>query len=619
MAEGLPGPPARDPPATPARALELTAEGLRRRFLLVVPASRVAALHAVRLRELGLDAAPEAPAPPPGASAWAPQVRARVAASALEDACRQAAQDALDSLLRRLPIRPWGSARFDILAGPPDGDLILRAEFWTMPDIAPPDPSALRVERLVAEPDPDEVDRALLALAASRGESVELAAGEPARPGDEVVCDVSARLLPAENRIPQAGVSGAKTGTPGRLPDGWSFGDNGAGLSHEVLEVDAVADPPHIRLRVFGTTQAEGQSYVIFHAARAIPAGPGAMWVGSVAVRPVGEPAGLRASKLRLQSQPASGEGSLRRKDAALTLRAAAGFVRCHVSDKLVEPDTAFLRMPLLFDHAAGAVDFSLDIAAPRLVEGLDLGQDAAVPLPEFSGRGQRFRIGEATDALGLAPHLAGIGAGESREVTLRLPRGIEDRALAGREALFAVRALAVRRRATACLDDALAAALGFAGLEAMRGFVAGRVAERHARLSEWQAQAALLDALVAAAGEIPLSEAAVRAEFAQFWTRLSRAAESRNEPPPSREKVLALVLRRLRIALLLGAVARRHGLAPDEAELRRAAAASGAGADREAVRRQAIEACAIAFLMRHAQITERRVPAAELRARAGE
>ncbi|WP_408612007.1 hypothetical protein, partial [Falsiroseomonas oryzae] len=187
---------------------------------------------------------------------------------------------------------------------------------------------------------------------------------------------------------------------------------------------------------------------------------------------------GLRGAKLRLEAQPASATGALRRKDAALALRDAAtdfalprgsgGFARCYVSDKTIDPATAFLRMPLLFDHAAGPVDFTLDIAAPRLVEGLDLGQDAVVPLPEFSGRARRFEPG-APDPAGLAPHLVGLAAGEMRDIALRLPDDLEDRALAGRQAGFGIRVLAVLRRRPAVPTEELARATGFDSLAALR------------------------------------------------------------------------------------------------------------------------------------------------------
>lgn len=603
MAEAVSTSPPAARPVT-ARIMELSPDGLRRRFLLVVPAAHVLAERDRRLQEIGQ-----------AAQDWSEPVRARLAESALVEACRRAGDAALAQVLPRLGLAPVGAPRLDALAGPPDGDLILRAEVWTMPEVRAPDPATLRIERLVTRPDAAEVERATAALAAGLSRLAEVPPGTPAEAGDELGCDIAATLLPAENRIPQPSLRGAELGRPGRLPEGWSFGDNGAGLAHEVLEVAAGADPPHLRLRVHGTAATDGQSFVIFHPARSIAVDPGASWVGSVAVRPVGPPTGLRGAKLRLQSQPDTGEGSLRRKDSALRLVSGSEtLVRCYVSDKMIEPGTAFLRMPLLFDHAAGEVDFTLDIAAPRLVEGLDLGDAGAVPLPEFSGRGRRIVAG-AADGTGLAARLLGVRAGESREIALRLPHALEDRALAGRQALFSVRVASVQRRLPPPLDDALARSLGFADLVAMRAAVAERVALGHRVLSERQARRALLDALLAAAGEIPLPRGAVLAELAALWPQLAEAARKAGEEPPSQPAAMALAARRLRISLLLGAVARQHGLEPSPAELEEAAGAERAAPE---ARQRVGEERAIAFLMARARVTERIVTSAELAARAG-
>ncbi|WP_372624055.1 hypothetical protein [Falsiroseomonas sp.] len=604
---------AEPPPEPSARVLELSGDGLRRRFLLVVPEAQVNARRDRRLAELGLDR-------PDTQSEWSAAVRERIATTALADACEHVGAQALGALLRTRGLRPAGTPRLVTLAGPPDGDLILRAEFWTLPEVIPPDPAALRITCLVARPDATEEDRALAALAAMRAVRRELPPGAGAAPGDEVVCDIAARLLPPENRIPQPGLAGAMPGAPGRLPDGWSFGDNGAGLAAEVLEVAAEADPPYIRLRVHGTAKADGQSFVIFHPARTIAATAGGSWVGSVMLRPVGEPIGLRGSKLRLESQPTSGEGSLRRKDAALTLR-GSGFARCYVSDRLIEAETALLRMPLLFDHAAGPVDFRADIALPRLVEGLDLGQEQLVPLPEFSGRARRFTLGGPPDPAGLAPHLAGIAAGEAREIRLTLPQALEDRAIAGHAALFAVRATAVLRHAPPPLDDALAQAMGFPDLGALRGSVARHVAQRHAALARRQARRAVEDALIAAAGEIALPPDVVRAEFATLWPRLAAAAQQRAAAPPEQEAVMALAARQLRARLLLAAIAERHGLNALDADMRTAEAEAdrtGGAPPDDALRARALEEAAMRFVLGAAQVTRREVSVEELAAAAG-
>lgn len=184
------------------------------------------------------------------------------------------------------------------------------------PEVTPPDPAALVLERLVADPDTATHDQ---------GDAwASLPPGTPAQPGDLLVCDIEATLDPQPNRITQPGLLGARPGNlgsaaAGSLPKTWFFGDNGAGLSAELLAVAEQEDPPHLRLRVHGTAPADGQSYVMFHDSRAIVAEPGSTWAGSLALRLGGAtPIGLRGGKLRIYSQPAEGGRTLQRKDAAL-------------------------------------------------------------------------------------------------------------------------------------------------------------------------------------------------------------------------------------------------------------------------------------------------------------
>ena len=573
------------PPARRAtRFRELAPRGATRRFLLTVPHARVQQLRDRRLRELRLVPDTEAHDADPRRAA----LNRRLLASVLDECRQAAARDAVAAVVRHLGLQPAGEPRLAILPTPAGGDLVLRAEIQAMPQPEPPDPATLRIERLVARPDPGEVERELAALCAVWSD---LPPGAGAGPGDVVVCDIAARLEPAANRLPNPTIADAQAGAPGRLPRGWCFGNNGSGLACEVLEVAREAAPPHLRIRLHGTAAAEGQSYVMFHPEQGIPAVPGSSWAGSLSLRQAGPACGLRGGKLRIYTKPAEGGRTLRRKDCALPADSALGFARVYVSDSFAAPETAFLRMAMLFDHAAGPVDFAFDLALPRLVEGLDFGLETPLPLPLLSGQARRIEIGSGPDPAGLAPHLAGMRPGESRELLLRLPATIPDRTLAGQPASFAVRATAILRRRVPAPDDALAAALGFASLAALRAHAAARVADRHAELARRQLRSAALDALLAAGGAFDLPEEALRGELAAIWPRLSAEAASRGEAP-CEEEAKALAARNLRLRLLLRAVARRHGIA-------------GEG--------EALEDRVLAFLLDRAQITGREASAAAL------
>jgi len=586
-------------PAEATRYLELATDGANRRFLLAIPATRVLALRDTRLAELRLPPEPSEGAADPALVA----LRGRIAASALADACRLAGEEAANAVIRRLGLRLIGTPQTQALAAPPDGELVLRVSVATMPELAAPDPAALVLERLVVPPDPEEPARVLAALAESRSAWRPRPPGSAAERGDAVLCDIAAELLPPPDRLPPADPQ------PGALPEGWSFGDNNAGLTLAVLE----SEPGRVRLRLTGTPAAGGQSYLLFHPNLAIPAAPGSTWSGSVGMRVLATPVGLRGGKLRLDSRTATGQATLRRKDAAAPIAATPAEGRIFVSDTLADAATAWVRLALLLDHQGGPLDLLFEVGTPRLVEGLDLGQTEPLPLAEFSGAGQRIEIGGAPDAAGLAPHLAGITPGETRRLSLNLPRDLADRSLADHPAGFLVRAEQVLRRVTPAVDAALAIALGFADLAALSDFATQRVATRNAELERRQLRRALLAALLAEShGGPPLPEAAVQAELATLWPRLAAGGA-----PPPREVALALAERRLRADLLLDAVARQEKLEPGEADLAATAAEPGPPPSAEALRKRALREAAIGFLLARVRIVDRPATLAELAAAA--
>jgi hypothetical protein len=73
------------------------------------------------------------------------------------------------------------------------------------------------------------------------------------------------------------------------------------------------------------------------------------------------------------------------------------------------------------------------------------------------------------------------------------------------------------------------------------------------------------------------------------------------------------LATRRVRIGLLVAALARRHGLAPDAVALRAAATALGPGVPEPVVQARALEDTVVAFMLARAQVTERPASIAEL------
>ena len=566
-----------DTPRSAARritARELPRQGPWRVFLLVIPAAALATRRDQSIAALRLPPAlPNQPGP--GAAR-----RRRLVESTVADARDRLLQETAEALVASLGLRSEVSPRLDILAEPPGEDLVLRVGVLETPVLEIPDPAGLRLERPALVPGPAEIEAELVIMAEDAATWEEQPPGTPAAPADILTCDIAATLAPQPNRIPQPGLLGAgaatSSGGAGRLPESWAFGDNGAGLWAEVLAVAPDAEPPHLRLRVHGRPAAEGQSYVTFHTHEAIPAEPGSTWSGSVWLRPVGVPVGLRGGKLRILGRDAAGR-QLQRKDSALSGAAVSlpgGFGRVHVANSFGAPGTTWLVMVLLFDHAAGPLDFTFDLGAPRLVEGLDLAQDSAVPLPRFSGAGLRLRVGGPAggvlpgvvpDPLGLGALVEGLRAGEVREVALRLPQELRDLALTGRSATVRLAAHGVLRRVVPS-EATLAAGLGLLDLVALRAAAESRAAARLAAGAEARLRAMLLDWLDAAAADVALPAPLVAAELALIWPSLAAAGA-----PPTGEAAEAIARHSLRRRLATEALARRLGLPVEEPAAREA------------------------------------------------
>lgn len=310
-----------DDHAGAGRFLQLSADGVRRRFILAVPQARLQALQAQRLEEMRLGPESASEAADPRLSA----IRRRLEAAALGDAQQRAGAACMAEVGARLGLRMIGTPRLEVLPTPPGGDLVLHAEVEVLDLPEAPDLAALRIARPVLPDDPAALDRALAALAEGRATWTDLPPGEPAAPGDALVCDVEADLPPPANRLPNPDPAGA---APGQLPEGWSFGNNNSGLAGEVVAVSPEGAPPHLTLRLHGTAAAAGQAYVLLHPPEAIEAAPGSTWAGSLSLRLAGTPIGLRGCKLRLTGRPRRGRQTLNRKDAAL--QPGAGFARAY-------------------------------------------------------------------------------------------------------------------------------------------------------------------------------------------------------------------------------------------------------------------------------------------------
>ncbi|NAZ35544.1 trigger factor [Rubellimicrobium sp. CFH 75288] len=205
----------------------------------------------------------------------------------------------------------------------------------------------------------------------------------------------------------------------------------------------------------------------------------------------------------------------------------------------------------------------------------------------DFTGRldGEAFEGGSATDyplvlgsgsfIPGFEEGLAGVKAGEEREVTVTFPESYGARHLAGREAVFAVTVKAVREPKPHPIDDALAKRFGADDLEALRVQVRDQIAREYEGASRAVLKRQLLDALDARA-DFPLPENLVKAEADQIAHQLWHEehpevhGHDHGAIEPT-EDHLRLARRRVKLGLLLADIGTRAEVKVTEQELTQA------------------------------------------------
>jgi len=203
-------------------------------------------------------------------------------------------------------------------------------------------------------------------------------------------------------------------------------------------------------------------------------------------------------------------------------------------------------------------------------------GRVAGAPLPGGSGKDFPVTLGSGTFPPGFEDNLIGAKAGETREFTVRLPEQFSDAALAGKDALFTVTVSEVRERILPALDDEFAKDVGeYQGIEDLRA----KVRENIRRTKEVAARGRLRDAVGRRLAELHPVEVppamlerrreSLIAEAERYlvmrgmpWAEVQKTrAQIREDAGPAAE-------RRVRISLVLEAIAAREGISVTEEEL---------------------------------------------------
>lgn len=185
----------------------------------------------------------------------------------------------------------------------------------------------------------------------------------------------------------------------------------------------------------------------------------------------------------------------------------------------------------------------------------------------EFQGgKGEQVDIvlGSENFIPGFEDQLVGAKAGDEVEVRVTFPEVYGAKDIAGKEAVFAVKALDVKAPEKVVVDDELAKKVGLESLDALKVRLKERIEEDYKKLSRAHLKRALLDKLDAA-HDFELPTGMVDAEFDQIWRQVQSAELDEEDKDKTEDELKAeyrkIAERRVRLGLVLAEIGKRAGV----------------------------------------------------------
>ena len=307
----------------------------------------------------------------------------------------------------------------------------------------------------------------------------------------------------------------------------------------------------------------------------------------------------------------------------------------------------------LVADIPDADVDQALDRLAQQQktfnkVEEDRPSQSGDAVLIDFVGKvdGVAFEGGSATDYTlelgsntfipGFEDQLVGHKAGAQVAVNVTFPAEYGNKDLAGKAAVFDVTVKELKAAVPVVVDEEFAKKMGLESLEKLREAVRRQIEGEFGQLTRARVKRALLDKL-AEAHSFEVPQGMVDMEFEQIWKQLqgptAEAVTEREASGKSEDELKAeyrdIAVRRVRLGLLLAEVGRQNNIEVKQEEVTRAMfeqARRFPGQERQvleffkknpqatdSLRAPIFEDKVVDFILELAQVTERKVPAAEL------
>ncbi len=227
------------------------------------------------------------------------------------------------------------------------------------------------------------------------------------------------------------------------------------------------------------------------------------------------------------------------------------------------------------------------------------------VPFEGGTGTAMPVELGGAGFIPGFSEGMEGMRPGEERQINVTFPEAYQAKELAGKAAVFEIKATALQQGTVPAIDESLAEEFGFDDLDALRKVIAGQVQREYDGVSRMRLKRDLLDQLAKGA-DFPVPPSMADAEFNAIWTRVeSDRKEGKGDEEDKgkdddtlRAEYRAIAERRVRLGLLLSEIGRQNGIQVSPDELQRAMRA-------EAARYQGQEAQVMEFFRKNPQAVD--------------
>jgi FKBP-type peptidyl-prolyl cis-trans isomerase (trigger factor) len=611
---------------------ELSAEGLKRAFSVVVPASDIDAARDKRLAAVGRDL--RIPGFRPGKVPMS-VVKKRYGTAVTGEVLEERVQDATRQLVTERGLRPALQPKVELVNFADGQDLEFRIDVEVLPEIPMPDFAGIEVERPRAEPSDEEVQKALDGLAARNAKLEDLAEDRPAAKGDVVVADFVGRLVEAS-----ASENLLATPATGSLGSAWRVVTN-PGKQGELVGVGEEDGTAYADIRVQpGSTEAPLKALRVDLHQADLPASANEAYDLRLAWRLVDGtlPEGA-AGKLTFSGLDEAGKGvNASQTDAALPTDAPLAS-QTLAADWVVPADQGVvsLRPGLRIDfREPPAAPFTLRISAPSLTRAGE--EKVGEPFPGGSAQDMPIDVGGEGFIPGFTEGLEGIRPGESRTIRVSFPEGYGAAELAGKPAEFEITAKALKTRSAAPADDEFAKSLGLESVEKLREELRSSIQREYDGLARLRVKRALLDQLSDRA-DFPVPEGMVEAEFGQIWERVDAdrkagrldADDAGKDEETLKAEYRKIAERRIRLGLLLSEIGRTNNIQVSQDELAQAMrneASRYPGQERqvfeffqknpqalENLRAPIFEEKVVDFMLELAKVTDTSVTPAELQA----